>query len=72
MCSYCMDHDVHCLGLSCYEGDNIPTMSTSIGSVSGGAVDYGGFSFKPAELTPALCSDLYDNLVGKFKMISFS
>ena len=35
------------------------------GSFAGGVTDYGGFEFKPAELTPALCDDLYDNLVGK-------
>lgn len=36
------------------------------GEFAGGVTDYGGFEFKPAELTPALCDDLYDNLVGKF------
>ena len=30
----------------------------------GGVPHYGGFDFHPSELTPSLCSDLYDNLVG--------
>lgn len=39
------------------------------GSFAGGVTDYGGFAFKPAELTPALCDDLYDNLVGELEKL---
>ena len=91
-----MDHDIHCLGLSCSEEGTVPIMSTSIGkmffilfgegvsecdvlnlqhftgSFAGGVTDYGGFEFKPAELTPALCDDLYDNLVGKLILFKIS
>merc|ERR1712202_36205 len=58
---YCIDHDISCLGLPCDKGALVPAISACIGEL-GGAAEYGGFQFKPAELTPALCGDLYDNL----------
>lgn len=27
--------------------------------------DTGGFDYTPAELTPGLCEDLYDNFIGE-------
>lgn len=36
----------------------------------GASAEYGGFQFKPAELTPALCDDLYDNLISECLIVT--
>lgn len=33
--------------------------------------DIGSFDFKPAELTPSLCDDLHDNLLGMIETVDY-
>lgn len=39
----------------------------NLGNLKGDMADEGGFTFKPAELTPEICDDLTNKLIGRVK-----